>query len=238
MTQSWGSDKHGGSGGGEVLKIVAGKPKLVHVMSEIPWEIRSAFHSVLKKAITIPTDHEKIEGERTRYGFIVYDFDTKKVCPWFVSATLKEILRAAQKAWGGTFEKMDVLINREGTTFSDTKYTASPVPTKFTDAMAIGEGIPDMEKLTAVSSNADILTHVNTKDPQLETRRLERETKDATPKQRKFLEDGIDKKKIAREDFAKMLEVADADEQEEGKFLPAKLTVGQASKLIDMVKEF
>jgi len=235
MAQTWGN-KTGGSG--DVLKIEAGKPKLVHIMSETPWEFRSAFHSVLKKAITIPVTHEKIEGERTRYGFIVFDFDEKKVKPWFVSKTLAAILHAAQVAWKGTFEKMDVLIDRKGTSFNDTEYTASPVPTMFENAMAIGASIPDMEKLTAISLPADITMHLNTPDPQLEARRLERETKDATAKQRKYLEDCIDRKKVNKSDFLKMLQAMDADPSEDGKFLPKKLTVAQAGNLIDMVKEF
>lgn len=235
MPQAWPSK---GSGNSEVLKLKAGETKVVHIVVDMPWETRTAFHSVLQKAVTLPPAHDKIEGENTRYGFVVYDYDDKQVKPMFAGITKTEEIRTNKAAWDARKALFDIEIKREGSGFEDTKYTYAFVPSQFSEKLIEGAEFPDMEALTKPSSKEDIQKHINTPDPQLIKRRAEREAKDSTAKQRKYLEDCIDKAEVDRSDFAKMLATVDADEAEAGAWLPKKLTVGQAGKLIDMVKEF
>lgn len=225
-------------GNNDVLKLKDGETRLIHVLSSEPTEVRTVFHSVLKTAVTLPESYPKAEGQRYRYGVAVYDYTDQKAKPWFFSVTTAEQIKAYVDAYKG-FENMDVQISRKGSGFNDTKYTIVALPTKYKAELLAGQDVPNLTALTQASTPAELEAFFKVEDPQIAQRQAIRDSGQATAKQVKFLESLIDRKKIDKPTFSKMLEVVDSKPDAGGtKFIPEKITVGQVSKLIDMLKEY
>ena len=236
MGQTWGKPKGSGERrGGDILKLKDGESRLLHIVDMPPWETRTAFHSVLKTAITLPDGVPDFDGIRYRYGFVVYDFTDKTIKPWFVGIKDKDQILAYFAK--GVLNSFDIDLSRKGSGFSDTKYTMMFLPTTFKDDMLKDLPRPNMAALTEASQPADIELHRKTKDPALEERIKERDSKPATAKQVKYLEGLIDKRKISKKDFSAMLEIVEA-KAKNGETIPKDVDVGQMKKLIDMAKEY
>lgn len=236
MGQTWGKPKSSGEGrGGDILKLKDGESRLLHIVDMPPWETRTAFHSVLKTAITLPDDVKDFDGIQYKYGFVVYDFTDKTIKPWFVGVRNKDQILAYFSK--GVLNSFDVELSRKGSEFNNTKYTLMFLPTTFKDDMVKDLPRPNMEKLCEASSAADIETFKNTKDPQLEERKRERDSKPASEKQRKFIENLIDKKKVPKKDWVSILEIMDLT-LKNGETVPKEMNIGHATKVIDILKDY
>lgn len=237
MPKGWDNKKDGGQDRADAVKLKDGDKKRLHVLSDVPNNFRKVYHSVLKKTIILPDDHPRVSAESTRYVFAVYDFADGVVKPWYVSGKDKDQLKGYADGYGGSFKACDIQVERKGSKFEDTKYTITAWPTQFTEDLLQGQKMIDLDELTKPSPEAEIKTLLATKDPEAEEKQAKRLAEPAKPGQRDFLEDLIDKSKLSREIFVQMLGTVAAKPQD-GKYIPDILNVGQASALIDMVKNY
>lgn len=224
----------------KAFKLEAGETRRIHILTAIPYIVRQLFNKSIGpkgKGVNLPDEHARIEGENKKYVFEVYDFTDSTCKPWYAGKEAALKVKADATAYEG-IEKMDISIKREGSTFKDTRYFPTTLPTKFHDGLVVGKTRVDLTELTKPTPATELAQFLAIPNPEVEKRAAERELADASPKQRKFVEDLIDRTKVQKSIFAQMLGTVNAPAATDEKFVPEKLTYGQAMRLIDMLKEY
>lgn len=235
MAQGWPSDKESGAKG-ETVKLKDGEKALLHVLAPLPWSVRQVYNRTAKQSVTLPDGHARVLGEKTSFVFPVFNLTTKTVQVWYTSKKTAVQIKGAAEEYGG-MEKMDLSVKRTGSGFDDTVYTITAKPTQFSDALMEGQAKPDMTKITGPTDETKLKEFLQMSNPDAEAREAARLKEPATANQAKYIGDLVDRSKISKTDFAHVLEHAGA-KAEAGEFVPKKLTYGQASKLIEQLKDY
>jgi hypothetical protein len=142
---------------GDFLTLTDGQKVKLRILNEEPLANYSIFSNDVNQGANLPEDYPLPEPLRARlqHIFVVYNLESKALQILKTSQTTAEKLLATYEAYHDTWD-FDFQFSRKGAGFNDTEYFAVVIPTEFDPAVRDNIKMPDLEKVFALSDDAQI----------------------------------------------------------------------------------
>lgn len=147
--------KHGQKS--DFLALKDGEKVKLRVLSAEPLTNYQIYSEDLQEGANVTEDYPLPDPlkARVQHIFVVFNLGTKQVQILKTSTTTAEKFLANYEAYNDSFDH-DILFSRKGAGFNDTEYSAVVIPTEFTPDMLGDTPLPDLEKIFAISEDAQI----------------------------------------------------------------------------------
>jgi hypothetical protein len=136
-----------GSGSQDFVKLKSGESVRLHVIDSDFYSFGQVYPEGSKRGFNVrPGQQVPGQAVREQHAVRAYDFATKSVKVWAFGAKVAKDIQKAHQEWGGSFDKFDIKLSREGSSQNDTRYFVIAVPTEFKDSLMEGVEIPDLDE--------------------------------------------------------------------------------------------
>ena len=150
----------------DFLVVKDGEKALISVLSKEPVDFRQVY---LEKVYYNLPNGVRLENIRVaqKWAVLAYDHASGTIKVFTFGKKMHDQLKEAWDAYDQNFASFDIILGRKGTNLEDTVWTATAKPTKLDRKSIEALPTPDMGKLFADSSAADIemLKSVDAKTP-------------------------------------------------------------------------
>lgn len=144
------------SNSGDFLSLKDGQKVKLRIVGEEPHANYSIFSNDVNAGANLPEGYELPEPlmARLQHVFTVYNLESNTIQILKTSQATAEKFLAAYEAYHDSWD-FDFVFSRKGSGL-DTEYTAVVIPTEFKTELLADKKLPDLDKVFAISDEADV----------------------------------------------------------------------------------